>query len=118
MRISKRTKIVLTSITAPLIFAVAFILVITIYSINHKPPEIQVMSTGFVPQTLEIPEGETIRFVNRSSTITQVLCLGINQQCDSTALLPRGLASPGVRIAPDQAKDVLFDTYGTFSITS
>jgi hypothetical protein len=118
MRISRRTKIILTSISAPLLFIVAFVLVITIYSMNHKPPEVQVMTSGFVPQTIEIPEGESIRFVNQSTTITQILCLGINQHCDTAILLPRGLASPGVRIAPDQAKDVLFDTYGTFSITS
>ena len=118
MRISKRVKILLTSILVPLLFVVAFVLVIAIYNSFHKPPEVDMMTTGFVPQNMEITEGETIRFVNRSSTITQILCLGFDKRCDRLALLPRGLKSPGVQIAPDQAKDVVFDTYGTFAITS
>ena len=76
------------------------------------------MTTGFVPHTIEIPEGETIRFVNQSSTITQTLCLGTNQHCDSNLLLPRGLINPGIQIFPGQSKDVVFDTFGTFTITS
>lgn len=118
MKISKRVKILLISISAPLMLVVAFVLVIAVYSSFHRPPEVDMMTTGFVPQSIEITEGETIHFVNRSSTITQILCLGLDKRCDRFALLPRGLKSPGVQIAPDQAKDVLFDTYGTFSITS
>ena len=118
MKISKRVKILLISISAPLMLVVAFVLVIAVYNSFHRPPEVDVMTTGFVPQSIEITEGETIHFVNRSSTITQILCLGLDKRCDHFALLPRGLKSPGVQIAPDQAKDVLFDTYGTFSITS
>jgi len=118
MKMSKRTKTLLIAISAPLLFIMAFVTIIVIYLISHKPPEVDVMTTGFVPHTIEIPEGETIRFVNQSSTITQSLCLGSNQRCDPNLLLPRGLVSPGVQIPPDQSKDVVFDTYGTFSITS
>ncbi len=118
MKISKRVKILLISISAPLMLVVAFVLVISVYSSFHRPPEVDMLTTGFVPQSIEITEGETIHFVNRSSTITQILCLGLDKRCDRFALLPRGLKSPGVQIAPDQAKDVLFDTFGTFSITS
>ncbi len=118
MKISKRVKILLISISAPLMLVVAFVLVIAVYNSFHRPPEVDMMTTGFVPQSIEITEGETIHFVNRSSTITQILCLGLDKRCDRFALLPRGLKSPGVQIAPDQAKDVLFDTFGTFSITS
>ncbi len=118
MRISRGTKTILIFISAPLLFIIAFVTVIAIYLISHKPPEVVVMTTGFVPRTIEVPEGETIRFVNQSPTITQTLCLGTNQHCDPNLLLPRGLVSPGVQIPPDQSKDVVFDTYGTFSITS
>ena len=118
MKMSKRTKTLLIAISAPLLFIVAFVTVIAIYLISHKPPEVDIMATGFIPQTIEVPEGETIRFVNQSSTITQTLCLGTNQHCDPNQLLPRGIASPGVQILPNQAKDVVFDTFGTFTITS
>jgi plastocyanin len=118
MKTSRRTKTLLIAILAPLLFIVAFVTVITIYLISHKPPEVQIMTTGFVPHTIEIPEGETIHFVNHSSTITQTLCLGTNQHCDPNLLLPRGLVSPGIQIPPNQSKDVVFDTFGTFSVTS
>ena len=99
-------------------FVIAFALVIAAYENFHKPPEVDLMTNGFVPQQLEITEGETIHFVNHSSSITQVLCLGTDKRCDPNAVLPRGLKSPGIRIAPDQAKDVVFDFYGTFHVTS
>lgn len=118
MRISKRVKMLVTLIGVPLLFVIVFILVIAAYNAFHKPPEVDMMTTGFVPQTIEITEGETIRFVNRSSTITQVICLGTDKRCDPYAVLPRSLKSPGVRIAPGQASVVVFDFFGTFHITS
>ena len=114
---SKRVQNLLFAISAPLLFVGAIVLVIALYIHFHMSPEVDVMTTGFAPHNIEISEGETIRFVNRSST-TQVLCLGSDQRCDLTATLPRSLTSPGVRIVPGQAKDVVFDTYGTFTITS
>jgi plastocyanin len=118
MKISRRVKILATLIGIPLLFVIAFILVIAAYNTFNKPPEVDMMTTGFVPQTIEITEGETIRFVNRSPTITQVICLGTDKRCDPYAALPRGLKNPGIRIAPDQAGVVVFDFYGTFHITS
>ncbi len=118
MRISKRVRILVTLIGIPLLFVIVFVLVIAAYNSFHKPPEVDMMTTGFVPRAIEITEGETIRFVNRSPTITQVICLGTDRRCDPYAALPRGLKSPGVRIAPDQASVVVFDFYGTFHITS
>ena len=118
MKVSKRTKVLFSLIGIPLLFVISFAIVIAAYESFHKPPEVDVMLNGFSPQNLEIPEGQTVHFVNRSTTITQVLCLGTNNHCDPYAELPRGLKSPGIRIAPGQAKDVVFDFYGTFHVTS
>jgi plastocyanin len=118
MNVSKRTKVLFSIVGIPLLFVISFVVVIVAYESFHKPPEVNVMLNGFSPQKLEIPEGQTIHFVNRSSTITQVLCLGTNNRCDPYAALPRGLKSPGIRIAPGQAEDVVFDFYGTFHVTS
>src|SRR5436190_23343188 len=118
MNISKRSKVLFTIIGIPLLFVISFSIVIAAYESFHKPPEVDMRSNGFSPQKLEITEGQTIHFVNRSSTITQVLCLGTNNRCDPYAVLPRGLKSPGIRIAPGQSKDVVFDFYGTFHVTS
>ena len=118
MKVSNRTKVLLTIIGIPLVFVIAFALVIAAYESFHRPPEVDLMTNGFTPQKLEITEGQTILFVNHSSSITQVLCLGMNNQCDPYAALPRGLKSPGIQLAPGQAKDVVFDFYGTFHVTS
>jgi len=123
MRISKRGKALSLSILAPLLFVIAFGLVIVVYNNFHQPPEVDVMTTGFAPQKIGIIEGETLRFVNRSPTVTQFLCIGTDKRCDNYAFLslqlpPLDLRSPGLRIAPGQAKDVVFDADGTFHITS
>jgi plastocyanin len=118
MNVSKRTKVLFSIIGIPLLFGIAFAIVIVAYESFHTPPEVDVMSNGFSPQKLEITEGQTIHFVNHSSSITRVICLGTNNHCDPYAALPRGLKSPGIRIAPGQAKDVVFDFYGTFHVTS
>jgi plastocyanin len=118
MNVSKRTKVLFSIIGIPLLFVLSFAIVIAVYENFHKPPEVDVMSNGFSPQNLEITEGQTIHFVNRSTTATQVICLGTNNHCDPYAALPRGLKSPGIRLAPGQGKDVVFDFYGTFHVTS
>lgn len=118
MKISKRAKLLFYTIGIPLLFVIAFILVIVAYNDFHKPPEVDMITTGFVPQNIDITEGETIHFVNRSSTVTQVICLGSDKRCNTLAVLPRGLKSPGIQIAPNQTKDVVFDFFGTFHVTS
>ncbi len=125
MKMSRRGKILFISISAPLLFVVACVVVVVAYNHFHTPPEVDVLTASFAPQTIEIPEGEAIHFVNRSSTITQVLCVGSDTRCDRPGLVsplqvppPRTLQAPGVRIAPDQVRDVVFDTEGTFHITS
>ena len=124
MQISKRIKVILIAIAAPLLFVVAFALVTVAYSDFHKPSEVDVTPNSFRPQAIEINEGEAIHFVNKSSTLTQFLCIGTDKRCDSVAfrsiaqLPPAQLQSPGLRLAPDQAKDVVFDTDGTYHVTS
>jgi plastocyanin len=125
MKISRRAKVLLFSISAPLLFLVAFTIVVVSYSHFHTPPEVGVTTTGFTRQTITVPAGATIHFVNKSSSMTQVLCLGTDAHCESTVFLspmqappPRDLLSPGVRLSPAQGKDVVFDTEGTFHVTS
>ena len=63
MKVSNRTKVLLTIIGVPLVFVIAFALVIAAYENFHKPPEVDLMTNGFVPRQMEITEGETIHFV-------------------------------------------------------
>lgn len=118
----RRKKKWYAAITAPLLLIVAFVVVVGIYSNFHVPPEVDVTAIGFSPQTIEITEGETIHFVNKS-LVTQVICLGSNQHCDSTAIDPTvidpsALAGSGIRIAPGQGQNVTFTTYDTYTVTS
>lgn len=118
----RRKKKWYAAITAPLLLLVAFIIVVGVYSNFHTPPEVDVTSIGFSPQNIEITEGGTIHFVNKSS-VTQVICIGSNQHCDSTAIdptifNPSALAGTGIRIAPGQGADVTFNSYDTYNITS
>lgn len=117
MNISKRARVLFAVVGIPLLFVLAFAIVIIAYENYHKPPQVDVTTTGFSPQQLEITEGQTVHFINNSSTVTQVVCLGTNNHCNPYAVLPRGLKSPGIRLAPGQAKDVVFDFYGTFHVT-
>jgi len=117
MKMSGRTRRILIAISAPLLLISAFAVVIFIYLNFHQPPVVDMTATGFAPQSVEISEGETIRFVNQSST-TQVLCVGTNQKCDTTAVDPRPFLSPGRRFAPGQSEVIVFDTPDTYTITS
>ncbi len=117
MNVSKRARVLFAVVGIPLLFVLSFAIVIAAYENFHKPPQVDITTTGFSPQNLEITEGQTVHFVNNSSNITQVICLGTNNHCDPYAALPRGLKSPGIRLAPGQAENVVFDFYGTFHVT-
>ena len=117
MKMSRRSRTILISVSAPLLLIIGFAIVIFVYLNFHQPPVIDMTATGFAPQSVEISEGETIRFVNQSSTVTQVLCVGTSQRCDTSAVDPRVFVTPN-RFTPGQAKVLLFDTPGTYTITS
>ena len=114
---SRFQKKLLYYIVPPVILVVAIALVICIYLQVHKPVEMDVTASGFTLSTIEINEGETVHFVNHSNMV-QVLCLGQDKVCYTDAVAPSSLKSPGIRLNPGASTDVLFDTYGTFVITS
>ena len=125
MKLSRRARTWLIAISAPLLFVIAFAIVVVGYSHFHNAPSVNVTATGFAPKTIEIPEGEAIHFVNQSSTMTQVICVGSSKHCQTTVGIlplqsppPHALFNPGLKLAPNQAQDVVFDTGGIYHITS
>ena len=114
---SRSRKILLYLVLPPLLFVVASALVIFFYLQFHKAPEMDLTSKGFSLSAIEINEGETIRFVNQSN-VTQVLCLGQDATCDTNAVAPKTLKTPGFQLKPGAAIDVAFEQYGTYNITS
>ena len=116
-KLSRRTRTILISVSAPLLLIIGFAIVIFFYLNFRQPPVVDMTATGFAPQSVEISEGQTIRFVNQSSTVTQVLCVGTNRRCNTSAVDPRVFVTPN-RFTPGQVKVLLFETPGTYTITS
>ena len=114
---SRTRKIVRYLVIPPVLFAVAIALVIVIYLQFHKAPEMDLTSTGFSRNAVEINEGESVHFVNQSN-VTQVLCLGLDKVCDTSAVAPKALKRPGIQLKPGATLDVTFEQYGIYNITS
>ena len=117
MATSRSRKILLYFIAPPLLFAAAIVLVIFLYLRFHAPVELDVTASGFTHTTIEITEGETVHIVNRSGAV-QVLCLGLDRTCDASAVAPKALKAPGIRLAPGASINVAFELYGTYNVTS
>src|SRR6185312_9307062 len=85
---------------------------------NQKPPEVDLTAHGFSQTSITIMEGDTVNFVNPSTGVTQMLCLGQDKVCSRYAFDPPGLKDPGLQIAPGQSKGVAFTLEGTYHVTS
>lgn len=85
---------------------------------NQKPPEVDLTTHGFSQASITIMEGDTVHFVNPSSGVTQMLCLGQDKVCSRYAFDPPALKGPGLKIAPGQSEDVVFTLEGTYQVTS
>lgn len=103
-------------IIPPVLIIALSALVIVLYLNFHQPPQIGVTASGFTRSTVEINEGDSIRFVNQSG-VAQVICIGSNKVCNPNAVTPAALKKPGVRLNPGQSMDIAFENYGTYIIT-
>jgi hypothetical protein len=70
---SRLRRALLLYVAPPVLLVIAIVLVVFLYIQFHQPVELDVTSQGFGRNTVEITEGETIHFVNRSGVV-QVLC--------------------------------------------
>lgn len=113
---SQLRRALLLYVAPPALLVVAIVLVVFLYIQFHQPVELDVTSQGFGRNTVEITEGETIHFVNRSGVV-QVLCLGQDKTCDTRAIAPTLLKQPGLRLAPGASISVPFELYGTYNVT-
>jgi plastocyanin len=79
---------------------------------------VQMDPTNFVQSTRTIQAGQTLLFDNTvGGGGLHIICLGTDQQCDTSAEGPSDLKSPGFTINPGGTKSVTFPTAGTFKIT-
>lgn len=82
------------------------------------PGAVGMDATNFVVHTVTIKAGQSVHFddtVNGGGT--HIICLGKDQQCDSSAQGPSDVTGQGFTINPGQTKDVTFPTAGTYQIT-
>ena len=85
---------------------------------NQKPPEVDLTAHGFSQTSISIAEGDTVHFVDPSTGVAQMLCLGQDKVCSRYSFDPPDLKGPGLQIAPGQSKDVVFALEGTYHVTS
>jgi plastocyanin len=83
------------------------------------PNEVSMVTADFSTTSITIKAGQAVHFTDPAGTGgVHTICLGTDGTCDSGAKGPQALQSPGFTINPgDGAKDVTFDTPGTYQIT-
>ena len=88
-------------------------------SATAAPNEVGMVAADFSRTSITIKAGQAVHFTDAAGTGgTHAICLGSDGNCDTAANGPQALKSPGFTINPgDPAKDVTFDTPGTYKIT-
>ncbi len=89
----------------------------TLYWVFFINPYVGMTSTGFMRTSVGISSGDTLHFQNPVHGVTQVLCSGTNQRCQTEGGAPKALQQ-GIRVLPGQTVDIKFDTDGSYHITS
>jgi plastocyanin len=81
--------------------------------------EVSMVGANFTKTTITISAGQKVHFTDPVGTgAMHDICLGSNSNCDKTAAGPDELQGGGFPInAGDPAKEVTFDTVGTYKIT-
>jgi hypothetical protein len=87
--------------------------------ITFLNPHIGMTRTGFTTSYVSIFTSNKVTFENPANGVTQILCIGSNQQCEpaATAGGPAQL-DQGLVIRPGQSVNVEFDDSGDYYITS
>jgi plastocyanin len=79
---------------------------------------VQMNPTNFVQTTRTVHAGQSLLFDDSvGGGGTHIICLGNDQQCNTSAQGPSELKSPGFTISPGGKKSVTFPTAGTYKIT-
>lgn len=83
------------------------------------PNEVSMSAGDFSATSVTINAGQTVHFTDPAGIGgPHTICLGANGACDSSANGPLSLTGDGFTMNPgDPAKDVTFDTPGTYKVT-
>lgn len=105
---------------APLLLVLIVILGLAACGQSSTAPNEVSMSAGdFSATSVTIKAGQVVHFTDPAGIGgPHTICLGANGACDPSATGPLTLTGDGFTMNPgDSAKDVTFDTPGTFKIT-
>ena len=83
------------------------------------PNEVSMVAADFSTTSITVKVGQAVHFTDPAGTgATHTVCLGTDGTCDSGAKGPQALQSPGFTMnSGDPAKDVTFETPGTYKVT-
>jgi plastocyanin len=83
------------------------------------PNEVSMVTADFSTTSITIKAGQAVHFTDPSGTGgVHTICLGTDGTCDTGRKGPQALQGLGFTINPgDPAKDVTFDTPGTYKVT-
>ena len=94
----------MTSVKASLLTLALFIgvIVVLIYSTGLAFPEVDMTRTAFTQTSVDASTGAHVHFVNPSSGMEQILCVGSNGHCAGVGYDPSALLGSGLRVEPCQ----------------
>ena len=72
--------------------------------------------SSFSQREVSIPQGDTMRFFNPVTGVTQHLCLAAHFECIRNNDGPRKLQAPGVMVAPGHTLLVTFPASGDYQV--
>ena len=86
---------------------------------SMAPNEVSMSAGDFSATSVTINAGQTVHFTDPAGIGgPHTICLGANGACDAQANGPLALTGDGFTMNPgDPAKDVTFDTPGTYKVT-
>ncbi len=80
-------------------------------------PYVSMTHTSFLRNSVSLSNGETLHLQNPADGVTQILCLGVDRKCQPENGAP-GMLNHGIRVQPGQSVTIIFDTDGTYHLTS
>lgn len=84
---------------------------------NYSTPDVTMSEQDFDHNSLMVPAGTTVKFIDAQAAAPHILCVGKNSTCDKHASGPSELtAGNSLRVDPGESKSVTFDTPGTYQI--
>jgi plastocyanin len=78
---------------------------------------VQILNNAFSPDQVEIIEGDSVYFQNKTGARGIVICLGRQGKCTPHASGPSDLQNRGITLGVAETRSVEFDKQGSYAVT-